>query len=79
MVERIAFYTMLYKLKEGFYKMMYCCYLSPERLSKMYKEPSNLCLKCAQQKEHFIMIGGHVRSWKILDSNTYIDSEDVKD
>ena len=41
-------FTLSYNLKENFYKMMFRWYLTPNKLSKMFKNVSNLCWKCSQ-------------------------------
>jgi len=41
-------FTLSYNLKENFYKMMFRWYLTPNKLSKMFKKVSNLCRKCSK-------------------------------
>lgn len=41
-------FKLYYNLQVNFYKMIYCWCSSSEKLSKMYKDNSNLCWKCEQ-------------------------------
>lgn len=46
-------FTLSSSFKKNFYKMMYCGYMSLEKLAKMHKDISNLCWKCEQHKGTF--------------------------
>lgn len=50
-------FTLSSSLKQNFYKMMYCWYLSPDKLSRMYKDISNLCWKYDQHEGTFYHVG----------------------
>lgn len=51
--DRIWLTALKFTLWENFYKMMYHCYMTPDKLSKIYKNTSNQCWKCGKHKGSF--------------------------
>lgn len=50
MAERTEIHMYVYKKK---YKMKYHWHMKPEKLSRMYKDISNLCWKCGKHEGLF--------------------------
>lgn len=56
--------------------MVYCWYMSPERLSKMYKGTSNCTWKCEEHKG--LLLRRVEKKKKKLDKNIYDDAGNFK-